>query len=76
MATTHSPLGGTVKVSPMTSDAFEAVCVNCDETIVQWDFVDDDGDRRRRVFEDWAVETQVRVNEQVWRIKRDLECKG
>lgn len=72
--TTHTPIEDTIKVSRQTSDAFVATCATCSESIIQWDYIDDDGDCRKRVFQAWAVEVEVPVSERVKRIERHLYC--
>jgi hypothetical protein len=72
--TTHTPIEDTIKVSRQTSDAFVATCANCSESIIQWDYIDDDGDCRKRVFQAWAVEVPVRVSDKVTRFDRVEVC--
>jgi hypothetical protein len=71
--TTHSPIEATIK-SVYAGDASEATCAKCNQTIVEWNYRDDDGDRAWFVFEPWAVEVKVQVREGAWRTEKVTDC--
>lgn len=65
----HSPLAGTEK-SVWNGDALEATCANCNKTIVEWNYADNDGDRIKHIYSPWAVETTNTAG----RLVKDTEC--
>ena len=71
--TTHTPNKDTIS-SLYGGDAYEATCVNCSKTIVEWSYRDFDEDRVRSVFQPWAVEVLVPTSPTASRVERVTEC--